>query len=274
MIQKTFIQPGDPPRVGMICTLTLLILSVHVTAQRTGPPPTGTPQHEWIQSIQPPTGFLRSPVAPGSFGEYLRNLPLKIGNSTVYLYNGEPKLNQSAQFAVVDMDVGNRDLQQCADAIIRLRAEYLYRNGRYDEIRFAFARDGRPRYYTHYCRGDYSRGKFRSYLNWIFAYANTASLNGELQPVAPTADLQIGDVFIQTGRPYGHAVIVVDLARHPKTGQKVFLLAQGFMPAQQIHVLKNPGYPNLNPWYPVDFGETLITPEWTFTKQDHRRFWE
>lgn len=256
----------------MIWVSTLLLLSIHGDPSWKGCPDTGTRRYQWIQSIQPPAGFLRSPVTPGSFSEYLRCLPLKQENNIVYLYNGQPKTNQAAQFAVVDMDVGDRDLQQCADAVIRLRAEYLYQNARYDEIRFTFARDREYRHYTDYCRGDYSRGKFRSYLNWIFAYANTTSLAGELEPVTDTTDVQTGDVFIQTGRPYGHAVIVVDLARHPKTGQKVFLLAQSFMPAQQIHVLKNPGSPDLNPWYPVDFGQTLVTPEWIFKKGDHKRF--
>jgi hypothetical protein len=39
-------------------------------------------------------------------------------------------------FAVMDLPVGNKDLQQCADAIMRLRAEYLYRPGQFNSIRF------------------------------------------------------------------------------------------------------------------------------------------
>ncbi|MDR3713868.1 MAG: DUF4846 domain-containing protein [Puia sp.] len=59
-----------------------------------------------------------------SFGEWLRSIPLK-KDKTVYLYDGSRKQNQSAQFAVLDISVGKEDLQQCADAVMRLRAGYL-----------------------------------------------------------------------------------------------------------------------------------------------------
>lgn len=62
------------------------------------------------------------PGEAGSFGAWLRTLPLKKG-TTVYLYNGRPKENQDAQFAVVDISVGQEDLQQCADAVMRLHAQ-------------------------------------------------------------------------------------------------------------------------------------------------------
>jgi hypothetical protein len=60
----------------------------------------------------------------------------------------------------------------------------------------------------------------------------------------------------------------VDVAQHKNSGKKVFLLAQSYMPAQEIHVLKNPDDPALSPWYRLDFGETLRTPEWSFSKND------
>ncbi len=52
------------------------------------------------------------------------------------MYNGNRKINQRAQFAVLDISTGNKDLQQCADAVMQLRAKYLYEQKRYDEITF------------------------------------------------------------------------------------------------------------------------------------------
>ncbi|MEA3450960.1 MAG: DUF4846 domain-containing protein, partial [Bacteroidota bacterium] len=74
------------------------------------------------------------------------------------------------------------------------------------------------------------------------------------------------------GRPYGHSVMVVDMAENIKTGEKIFLIVQSFMPAQSIHILKNFNNSSLNPWYSLNFGEKLYTPEWTFTKDDLLRF--
>ena len=84
-------------------------------------------------------------------------------------------------------------------------------------------------------------------------------------------EMKIGDVFIEGGFP-GHAVLVVDMAINNQTGRKTFLLAQSYMPAQEVHILKSPLDPALNPWYDLEFGETLYTPEWTFSRNDLRRF--
>jgi len=189
--------------------------------------------------------------------------------------------------AVVDLPIGGRDLHQCADAVIRLRAEYLFSRGRRDDIRFRFS-SGFLAEYSRWRRGEriavsgnaarwVPSGRpgdgprsFWRYLETVFAYAGTASLAGELAcPAAPGPE--IGDVFIQGGHP-GHAVIVVDAAVDRRDGRRVFLLAQSYMPAQEIQVLANPGDSELSPWYGAEFGATLVTPEWTFRAGDRMRF--
>lgn len=85
-------------------------------------------------------------------------------------------------------------------------------------------------------------------------------------------DIQIGDVFIKGGFP-GHAVIVVDVATNAKTGDKCFMIVQSYMPAQNIHVLKNPSNTNLSPWYSVAaIKQHVYTPEWTFETNELKRF--
>jgi hypothetical protein len=84
-------------------------------------------------------------------------------------------------------------------------------------------------------------------------------------------DIKAGDVFIRGGTP-GHAVIVLDVAINRESGKKIFLLAQSYMPAQEIHILNNPNREDLSPWYEEDFGDELITPQYTFTNNELMRF--
>ncbi|MGB9976837.1 DUF4846 domain-containing protein [Thermovenabulum sp.] len=240
------------------------------------------------ERIEVPEGFERIKLPEDSFGEYLRNLPLKPHGSKVRYYNGFVK-PRDVHAAVIDMDVGQRDLMQCADSVIRLRAEYLYKRGYYDKIHFNFTNGFRADYKkwregyrirvegnnTSWVKqagynGDYAT--FRKYLDMVFAYAGTLSLSKEMKRVS-LEDLSIGDVFLEGGSP-GHCVIVVDMAVNKNTGEKIFLLAQGYMPAQEIHVLKNPGNNDGNPWYSINFKEKLITPDYVFTKDQLYRFEE
>lgn len=225
-----------------------------------------------VARFSPPAGFERTIAEPTSFASYLRQLPLKSWNSKVLYFDGRSKNTPDVYVSVVDLGIGKKDLHQCADAVMRLRAEYLYANRRFEGIHFNFLADGKPRYFKKYSQGDYSYPKFWKYMESIFASANTRSLHDELKPV-PMSKMQVGDVFIQKGVPFGHAVIVVDMAQNPATGQKVYLLAQSYMPAQEIQVLINPNNASLSPWYELK-DETIETPEWTFEPMDLRRFSE
>lgn len=238
--------------------------------------------------ISLPEGYVRVESPQNSFAEWLQYLPLKPGRPDVFLYNGIEKGNQKAHYAVVNIDVGKADLQQCADVVIRLRAEYLYSRQDYAGIHFNFSSGDRINF-TSWVQGyrpivkedaviwmqsgnkGASYKDFKNYLTQIFLYAGSASLSEEMQPVSDIREMQIGDVFIQGGFP-GHAVIVVDMAEQQAGGEKLFLLAQSFMPAQDVHILINSNDEHLNPWYSIDFGDTLHTPEWNFTKNDLKRF--
>lgn len=214
-------------------------------------------------------GFHRGDVPSDSYAYYLRNLPLKAAGVPVRYYDGDIKGSIGIYDRVVDMDIDPVDLQQCADAVMRLRGEYLYSRGCYDRIHFNFLSDGKPRYFLEYKDGKTDYKTFRRYMKYIFSYANTSSLHDELEPVVSKEDIQIGDVFIQKGRPYGHAIIVLDVTMSIETGEKQFILAQSYMPAQETQVLINPL--NSGVWYSTT-AEIVNTPEWSFEWKDLRRF--
>jgi hypothetical protein len=169
---------------------------------------------------------------------------------------------------------------------MRLRAEFLYEQKRYNEISFNFT-NGFKANYSKWRKGyrisvkgskvswfktdreSKSYKAFRKYLVLVFSYAGTLSLEKELDVIA-IKNLKIGDIFIQGGSP-GHAIIVVDMAEN-KDGEKTVMLAQSYMPAQDIHILKNPNNTANSPWYKIKDLEELATPEWTFNKEHVKRF--
>ena len=211
------------------------------------------------ERVAPPRGYERVTVKEGSFAEWLRNLPVRPEQTPVRLYDGRLRATQDRHVAVIDIDTGKRNLQQCADAIMRLRAEYLLSVGKARDIAFNYTSGKRVRY-----RGNSrDRKAFRRYMTGVFAYAGTYSLERELRKV-DLKDMRIGDVFIKGGFP-GHAMIVADMVRHRETGEKRFLLIQSYMPAQDMHVVKVPGFGNTSPWYEIpDSNGELVTPDWIF----------
>ena len=111
----------------------------------------------------------------------------------------------------------------------------------------------------------------RRYLDVIFTYAGTLSVSREMRPV-PLGQAQPGDVFVRGGSP-GHAVTVLDVAEHPTTHARYALLAQSYMPAQDLHVLRNVAEPGLGAWFRLTAPNGAFeTPEWEFSVGDLKRW--
>lgn len=234
----------------------------------------------------PPKGYIRTKESENSFAEFLRNSQLKPYGEKVLYYDGREKNKKDVYDSVFDVDIGDRDLHQCADAIMLLRAEYLYSLELYDKIHFNFVSGFKAEYsqwmegyrikvdgnnVSYYKATDPSNtyASFRKFMDMVFAYSGTLSLDKELENVK-LEDMQIGDVFIVGGSP-GHAVIVVDMAEN-EAGEKIFMLAQSYMPAQQTQLLINPIDKSISPWYKLKGEEQLVTPEWTFDWDKLKRF--
>ncbi|MFN3917099.1 MAG: DUF4846 domain-containing protein [Flavobacteriales bacterium] len=243
-------------------------------------------ENSLINRISSPDGYKRIVLADSTFGWWLRRLPLLEGKPDVLLYNGQKKGYQGAHYTILDIDVGKKDLQQCADAVMRLRAEYLRWHNKEDMISFNYTSGDKIKY-SEWKKGgrpvvrgnkvtwaynnsfDASYQNFRKYLDNVFMYAGSLSLSKELKNV-DFANILPGDVFIQGGSP-GHAVIVMDVAVNTK-GEKVFMLAQSYMPAQQIHILANPNKSNTC-WYTyLECRQLIETPEWMFAPTDLKQF--
>lgn len=238
------------------------------------------------KSIDQPEGFRRLKLDPDSFGAWLRYLPVITEHNSVLLFNGEKKFNQLAHHSIIDIDVGKKDLQQCADAVMRLRAEYLFSVGKFNDIHFNFTSgdkaawidwkngmrpvvDGNKVLWVKKADVNGSYENFRKYMDSVFMYAGSASLSRELTSVADATKILPGDLFIQGGFP-GHAVVVLDVSVN-QNGDRAFIVAQSYMPAQQIHILRNPKFWN-GPWYYAKSSGKLITPEWIFNFKDLKRF--
>ncbi|TJX14921.1 hypothetical protein E9840_04255 [Tissierella creatinini] len=233
-----------------------------------------------------PEEYKRVELAEDSFGQYLRNSKLKPYGEKVLYYDGREKNKTNVYDSVFDVDIGDRDLHQCADAIMLLRGEYLYSQKLYDKLHFNFVSGFKADYskwmdgyrikvegnkVTYYKTSQPSNTyeDFRNFMNMVFAYSGTLSLEKELEPVE-VRDMEIGDVFIVGGSP-GHAIIVVDMATN-ESGDKIFMMAQSYMPAQETQLLINPKDESISPWYKLNDEERLITPEWTFEWDNIKRF--
>ena len=239
-----------------------------------------------LERYAPPKGYIRIEAVDGSFADFLRNQELKTYGEKVLYYDGREKNRTDVYDSVLDVDIGDRDLHQCADAVMLLRGEYLFEKGEFEDIKFNFVSGFKAEYskwmegyrikvdgnnVSYYLGTDPSSTyeSFRNYMDMVFAYSGTLSLENELVPVS-IEDMEIGDVFIKGGSP-GHAIIVVDMALNSENN-KVFMLAQSYMPAQQTQVLLNPNHEEISPWYSLDNMSSLKTPEWTFELDQLRRF--
>ena len=262
--------------------MTLLLLSCGPREQAVSQPIVNPGGATVVDRFSPPAGFYRRVYPAGSFQSYLRNYQLKPHNSSVHLYDGTVKA-RNVHAAVFDFPLLTSDLIQCADAVMKLRADYFYRQAEYESIAFTITNgmnvpfvdftegkrvvvDGNHTYWKSGYGKGVGRNVYDSYLKFIYSYAGTLSLSRELVK-ADVQEIEAGDVFIRGGSP-GHAVLVIDIAENEKN-EKIMLLGQSYMPSQEFHILKSSL--SISPWYRVADGK-LETPEWTFEKGSLMRF--
>lgn len=282
---------GDGTPLPSLPAAPLAVSGASAPAAATAPPaPLDGSRYPWLASppdgmpppvdalarrFPAPEGFQRVAAADGSFGAWLRGLPVADPRTPVRSFKGAVLRDAShhAVAGVVALDVGAADLQQCADSIIRLHAEWRWSLG---DRRMSYkAASGTSLPYDRWARGERvvasgntlswsptaapsrDHKSFRKYLDMVFNWANTGALARDTRPT-PFPELRPGDFFVLPGSP-GHAVLILDLARAPD-GRQVALLGQGFMPAQNFHILRDP---EGSPWFALRPEQGSVkTPFW------------
>lgn len=209
------------------------------------------------QRFPTPEGSARVDVDADSYAAWLRALPIRLDRRTVEDYRGRT-LPFSGRWSagVVPLDVGERDLQQCADTVLRLHAEWLWSMGDDAALRYHFTSGDESRFEDWLAGrrqvvegnavrtaepGEFptlgrDRAALRGWLDQVFMYAGTRSLALDSEAVPLTEPLEPGDFLVRPGSP-GHAVIILDVAT-AEDGEQLVLVGQGSMPAQELHVLR------------------------------------
>jgi len=236
--------------------------------------------------VNVPVGYKRVVYKKESFQDYLRNYKLKPFESKIINYDDSEYFWQGGHIGILEIPVPKNGLQQCADALIRIRSEYLWEHNRNDEIGFKFtsghycswkkyAEGYRPKIngnkvtFHKTANSDNSKENFYKYLNLIYMYSGTLSLYNELKSVN-AKDLKIGDMLIKGGSP-GHIVMICDEVINEK-GEKLFLLFQGNTPAQSVHLVKNLEDGNNSPWYQLENDIAISVSNYTFSSSKFVRF--
>lgn len=235
------------------------------------------------RTFRTPAGYKRRPTVRGSFPDWLRHLPLRT-DATVRDYRGIVQPWTGSQVAaVIDLDVIGR-VQDCAASAFRLWAEYITATGR--DHRLTVEMNQRQklswRQYIRGCRPRFSSSRRRlsvkcgsreiggknnrsrrqavkDYVRQVMTWTNSATFARTLPAVA-RSKIGAGTLLVQpnpTGGT-GHLSLVVERAVDG-AGKERYLIAMGFMPAQNMWVVSPPATPrHLRPWCTLkEFGKFM-----------------
>lgn len=235
-----------------------------------------------IDRFPPPTGYKIIPEASTSYPAFIQSLPLMKAGTKIQDYKGNLINDQKYHVAVMDIDIETSGLIQCADILMKLRAEYLFQNNKSDQIKFHFT-SGDLFLWSNYLKGftpnvqnnhvSFSKNQPRKptqsnlekYMQYIYQYCGTVSLAKETNKITNPKSIRCGDMIITPGSP-GHAAFICNRAINKK-GDMVYLIAQGFTPSQSIHIITNLENPSISPWYKLKINQnTLNTPRYIFKK--------
>ena len=242
-----------------------------------------------IDMIPTTLDYTRVHLEKNTYPDYVRHLPLKPSGSDVFSWDGQVVHDADSVLAVIDWPRPTK-VQQCADVAIRLNAEFLYKKGNLQNIKYK-SLSGVEISFTKWLEGKYSLNKktqnvaykisdqrientdevFEEYLNFVMTYANSASLSRDLKIVFEK-NLIPGDLFIQPNvfekGGVGHVSVILDMCEN-SDGEKLYLFGFGFIPAQDFHLHLPSSQQGYEKWFTLDGYKDLVAG---FGKGNFHRF--
>ncbi len=201
-----------------------------------------------------PLGYRRVAVEAGSFAEYVRHLAVLPDTASVRYYDGRQVQQWPGSPRVIDMPFLFRtDVEQCADMALRLVSEYFWETGKADSLAFRLQNGqeiswrewsvGRrlrydaesDRHVVSQDAADSSRTAFEEFLYYLFHWTGSVALKRDLRRIA-ASELQPGDLIVQnTSGAMGHVSVILDAAVNDD-GERLYLIANGWTPAQSMFI--------------------------------------
>ncbi|GEM_PF-6657906 len=210
----------------------------------------------------------------GSFGDWLAGLPVDTTHRVLHYYTGDVALQQNGHAGIIDIPVKN-NVQDSRKLIMRIYAEYLYQQGRYDELQFSNAKGEiiNPKiWFSGKHPGEPFRfpySDFRKYLNETLAAAGWKSWMKQLKRIS-RFEARAGDIVYQKSGGGSHAMLIA-AAAIGRNGQRYHLYIEGATPPAEMHVVANNEQEVLSPWYPMIDGVPVRTPYWVFNDKNYYR---
>ncbi len=239
-------------------------------------PPSNQREYAWINGaeraelkplcdrIAPGAGWRRLSLPSGSFGDWLRHLPMQSSDVLVRDFRKRP-VDDAAQDRSAGCFALHPNTNQLGPAamMVRLRAEYLWAAQAGGAASFHF-NTGQRMDWLEWSRGmrasfetgtlrfvqmgkeDTSRSSYCAYLESLFQHTGSQSLLDDTRPVTD-GTISVGDILIRSHAGDEHAAMIVDLAVDAN-GQIAVMLAQGSAPAATLHLCANE---TGSPWHVV-----------------------
>jgi hypothetical protein len=226
-----------------------------------------------VRRFPAPEGYVRVAVSPGDYGDWLRHLPLRPDDAPV-----------DRLAAVVDWRWTNARRLGAANAVLRLRGEYLWFCCANEAIAFRFtsgdlfewkrwadgwapAVAGRRVEWRQGPEPGFSRQSYTKYLDTLLAYASVNSLAADTHPVTD-GTIQPGDVLVESGRG-GFAAVVLDVAVNAD-GRVSILIGQTVKAAGGFCVIQAAAD---SVWHEAEADAAIDLPGWGGMRFNRLRRW-